>query len=352
MDKILSFSHNLNTYCGLTFRADGKNSTSIVPKGLPITDKFIHELEICEDKRTEGSKYARLTRSITSIYISCGLALLYELFLFLKIKKMNKSQLEKYKKVLIPQLLSILPATFLVHLGLQKYMDRFADKDMQKTKKMFNELNTNTSAELAARHFRSGAYGGGYIVPSGRIELNKDYMDDPLARKWLKKLLKHELCHAKQFEMIACLDDGIRIMNHAYIKAIAEGFKNSLSAQQELRMIKHELDSDAMGIYDNVTIVVQGVEHNLKQYVNAVIMFLDNENIDMHELPMLFNEEHYNAVRAKRGNLSEEDKKQAEAYLDAYLKYPELSPLNIYNPFGDYRKNLLEKEAYKAGKEK
>ena len=46
------------------------------------------------------------------------------------------------------------------------------------------------------------------------------------------------------------------------------------------------------------------------------------------------------------------EKIKAEKYYEAYLNYPPLTILNLFNPFSPYRTNILEKEARKAARSK
>lgn len=188
-----------------------------------------------------------------------------------------------------------------------------------------------------------------YNIINGEIELNKDFINDPIKRIYLDKIIKHELEHAKQFEMIASLDYGIEKLNYALMKNISSNIKDNVVAEGIIA-VNDILQKNTSKDFDNITITIQGAEVNMKKYFKGMATLLQNPNCTYKDIPMIIDKSHYLKAIEKRGPLTEEEKEKAEEYYKAYLKY-NCTTSDILNPFSQkYNKNILEKDAIIASK--
>ena len=198
----------------------------------------------------------------------------------------------------------------------------------------------------------SSYVGALYDVISGQVSVNSTYTNDPLGKIQLKKLLKHELEHAKQFEMIASLDNGIEKLNEIVLEGYKEAMLKDPQAVHEVNIMYEELQNDTEGKYDKETVPL-GIacsEVPVKAFVNGLKTILNNKDYDYKKLPMIINKEHYEEATKKRGKLSEEEKKLAEKYLEAYKDYPGLNFWQTMNPFSKYKNNILENALFSIDK--
>ena len=79
--------------------------------------------------------------------------------------------------------------------------------------------------------------------------------------------MKHEIQHARQFEMIAGLENGLAKLNYASIYPTVQfTLKNPLALSQFKDIIK-DLNNDKLGLYDNIKVPISGAEINLKKYI-------------------------------------------------------------------------------------
>lgn len=327
----------------------------IPEKSFALTDSFISETEQLSKKNKEGNWLAKNLRSITASWVSCGLVLAYELAFVAKIKNITDNiQKKKMSKKFLIGLAPVCLLAIGVFAAIQKAIDKNAHKSAKENENLFNSLN-KTNAKYNKDSMNSMTTGAVYDVISGNVTVNGSYSSDPLGRLKLKKLLKHELEHAKQFEMIASLEDGTEKLNYTILKSFAEAIAKTPGAVREINSIYEELQNDTEGKYDNVKINIGG-SHNdgvsVKKYITGIKLLLDDKNIDYKKLPMIINKEHYQEALKKRGELTEDEKKEAENYLKAFQNYPPLNIWNTINPFSAYWTNPLEKGARKASRQK
>jgi len=307
-----------------------------------------------QDEQNRNSKISILTGSLTAglaclaVYVT-GLSPI-----LLKIKKnpisiMNDLQKKAFISKNLKSLLLTTLASVGCYTGLTYWHNKNIDKATSNTMDRFNKLNTFTSAKFADDHFRSSLYLAKYNTINGEIEFNKDLLADPIRKMSLNKIIKHELEHARQFEMIAALDDGIEKLNYAVLKNSASNI-NDDEAKEGFLELNECFQSDKTGLFDNVSILFQGAEVDMKKYYNAMATLLHNPNATYKDIPIVIDKEHYLKAIEKRGPLSREEKEKAEEYYQAYLEY-DCSASTMLNFFSKkYKENILEKEAVLASK--
>lgn len=324
-------------------------------KDFSATEKFISDTNLLYEKNSKGNWFTRNFRSTTASIIACSLILAYETIALIKAKKIKnpeekKELAQKFLIGLLPVSLASLGAFF----GVQKLIEKDSEKYQEKNEELFNKIN-KTNAKYNKKTISSGTIGAMYDVASGDVTVNNTFTNDPIGRLSIKKLLKHELEHARQFELIASLDDGIERMNHAFIKNFYVVMKKNPEAVKEILIMEDELKKDVEGKYNDIKIKIgntysEGI--SAKKFIIALKMMHDDENIDYKKLPMLINKEHYEEAIKNRGKLTEAETKEAEAYLDAYSNYPNMNFWQVINPLSKYKTNPLEKGARKASRRK
>ena len=165
----------------------------------------------------------------------------------------------------------------------------------------------------------------------------------------LKKSIKHELVHAKQFETIARSKDGIKKLNFAVASQTANSIKDIKGADEFYSKMVQEIKQDNIGKYNNLKINMNGSEVDAKKYITAVNTLIQNKDATYNDIPIFINEKHYQEVIDKEGGLTLDEEKKADEYFKALSEYS--APKNTFeafNPFGEYRNNILEREAYEA----
>ena len=322
-----------------------------------FVDEFIKASNALEEKRIKGNKIQKYTSSLTAGLAALKVFTAGFIPLMVMIKKnpksaMNEIQKKAFLKKALPLYFGTIIATIGTWIGIQHWHNKNIDKETPHLTKVFNEQNIDTNAKLSKKHLRSSSIMAQYNIINGEIEYNKNFSIDPIGKTMLKKYIKHELEHARQFEMIASLDDGIKKLNYALVKSFAYNFKNDTEAVYTIKELDRILKADKNGNYDNTTIYLQGAKVNLKDYVFAVSAILDNPNLHYNDLPIIVDTKHYEEAVKKRGPLSNEEKQKAEKYYEALQVYTVPQGLEILNPFSKYKTNLLEQEARKASRRK
>jgi len=319
-------------------------------------DQFIKDCETVENNRLDGGLSSKLFGSPTALLTGLGVTGLGELAILTKhakkVKKLSDGAKNALRRTLKKQLFAVY-AVGLVAMGIiQAWQNRIIDRKNPKIEQLFDIYGNDTNAKLSDKHVRSNVVGACYSPVDGRVDMNKNYINDPIGKLMLKKYMKHELQHARQFEMIAGLDDGIKKLNYAIFKNIYNQMKNNPQAIKELKKMNEELKNNTSGKYDATTIKLNGAEVNLKKYIQTLNIFIENEDASYEDIPMLIDEEHYKKAIKKHGPLNEQEKIKAEEYYNAQLEYKPLTFWNMFNPFSAYKNNLLEKEARKAARTK
>ena len=226
------------------------------------------------------------------------------------------------------------------------------NKKSTKPQELLDKYGNDTSAKLAANNLRSTFVAAQYNSINGEIEINKNYLHDPIGKKLIEKYMKHELQHARQFEMIAGLDNGLEKLNFACIYPIAQFVKTNPEVLAFLKDIIKNMNNDISGKYKNIKIPLSGVYVDLQKYIKALEILINNPHAKPKDIPMLIDVEHYKKALAKRGPLSEKEKIKAQEYYQAAIKYPIMTHINLITFYTGYRNNILEIEARKASRSK
>jgi hypothetical protein len=313
-------------------------------------DKFVKDVEKAVEVQKKGDFISKYLWSNTAL-ISAGLAVLpYEFYTIHKMRKLKKTgqteilqaAAKSFKKV-FPWLIG---GALALYGGLEYLFSRNFDSRYEKLKKDFIKINTSTDAKLVDYTMTTGVMGALCSPISGEVVINKNVLKDPISRRRIIKLLKHELVHAKQYETIARSENGIKKLNYAVMKNSSK-FIDNPQGRLEIEQVYNDINNDKTGMYENKTLSLIGADVNLKDYVTAIYLLLNNEDCSFDDIPIVIDEAHYNKVIKEKGKLSPSEEQKAELYYQAQLNYPKTSTLNLLNPFSDYYDNLLEKEAYK-----
>ena len=320
-------------------------------------NQFLLDSRKLEEKRIQGNFFSKNLGSITGVYSGCGLILGGELVLLKILNKAKKEGLTpELRKALNKKIKIAIACLLAVGIGIMAVVQKWQNKLMKEKsplpEKYLEEFGSDTSAKLSDTNFRSTNIAASYNQLNGVIEVNKNYLHDPIGKLFVKKYMKHELQHARQFEMIAASENGIEKLNYAIFKNTARAMKNNPLAFAQITSVIDDVRKDKTGRYDNVKISNGGAEINFKDYIIGIDILMNNEDARPEDLPMIVDAEHYKKAVEKRGPLSEDEKIKAEEYYQATLKYPTMAGINLINPFSGYRSNILEKEARKAQRSK
>ena len=321
-------------------------------------NKFITDLNKGEEKRVNGGLGARTFGSPTARIGSLGIILLGELACLAKICSKKNSDIptpelkKAFKNKILLALGGIITAGIAFGVVVQSWQNKIINKKSTKPQEFLEKYGSDTSAKLSDNNLRSTLIAAQYNMLNGVIEINKNYLHDPIGEKMIEKYMKHELQHARQFEMIAGLDHGLEKLNFVCIYPTVQLVKKSPLALAQFKDIIKDVNNDTQGIYDNVKIPISGAKVDLKKYIKVIEIMINNPQAKPEDIPMLIDVEHYKKALAKRGPLSEKEKIKAEEYYQAALKYPIMTGINLLNPFSGYWSNILEKEARKASRSK
>lgn len=317
---------------------------------MSSADFFIKTVNEENERLKNGSPLSKYFWSQTAGWVALLPILSYEIVAIVKGKKLEKagktSEVKQLAKNFLKNLSWLAPASIALFFGVQYLLGQNTDKNFEKVKKQFDELNTDTSASLDDEPFRSGYIAGIYYSGSNKIKVNKNYINDPIARLQLKKILKHELVHAKQSELVARSKDGIKKLNYANLLKIANAIKSQPEAGEQLEKLSEEMRNN--NLIGNKHFKIYSLDFKWEDFVNAMRILINDENATYDDIPICIDKEHYEKVIEKDGALTPTEEVKAQEYYNAMLYYS--APNNFidaYNPFGSYRKNKLEKEAYK-----
>lgn len=313
-------------------------------------EKFINDVNKTVKTQEEGNFFSKYCWSQTAS-MAAGIPLLgYEAYYLLKLRSAGKAGGKEAKQAFISKMKKptalIFAGAALLYAGLEYIFSRNADKKYEKFTQDFVDINTSTEAKLRNQVIRSNIIGAMCSPIKEEIIFNKNLVLDPISKRKLKKLIKHELVHARQYETIARSKDGIKKLNYGVLSSVAKSMDTS-KAKAEFEDIYRDITSDTTGKYDNVTLHITGADVDLKKYIEGIHTILTDKNAGMDDVPIVIDKEHYEKLREAKGDLTPEEEKKAEQYYEAQLNYPKLSFRNMINPFSPYYNNLLEREAYK-----
>ena len=321
-------------------------------------NQFITDLNKEEEIRLNGGFLSKTIGSPTAYFGGLGIILLGELACFAKILSKKKSgfptpDLKKaFKNKILLALGGVITAGIAFGITVQNWQNKIINKKSAKPQEFLEKYGNDTSAKLSENNLRSTLIAAQYNSLNGVIEINKNYLNDPIGKKLIEKYMKHELQHARQFEIIAGLDNGLEKLNFVSIYPVVQFVKKNPIALAQFKDIINDINNDKQGVYDNVKIPITGAKVDLKKYIKVIEIMINNPQAKPEDIPMLIDVEHYKKALAKRGPLSEKEKIKAEEYYQAALKYPLMTGMNLLNPFSGYRSNILEKEARKASRSK
>jgi len=341
---------NINSKKSILKSFTGREKTRINTP-LNSADMFIASLDKIYKKEQNGNFITKYFWSITALILSAIPVLGYELGAAYKFKKLKKNEqkleFDMLRKSFKKNFKFVFAGGMLLYFGLEYLFNSFNNKNYTKLENEFKKINTSTDAKLAGT-FRASYLGAYCTSASGNIKINRNIMNDPISSRSLKKLIKHELVHARQFETIARSKDGIKKLNYADIMQVIKNTQksNNLAASGFIQ-IYNDINSDKTGKYDNKKINILGEVYDFKKYTEAIYILLTNPKATYSDIPIAIDEEHYKKVIEKKGPLTAEEEKKADEYYKAMLDYSTISAINAFNPMGQYRKNILEKEAYK-----
>lgn len=305
-----------------------------------VADEFIKANQAAVQKPKKQSFFSKYMSMPSATLIPAGIFIGVTINDYIKLIKDKISTVKYLKRLGIATVL-----TFGSIIGLSAFFLNKSNKNFTKAETFFNENNT-TSAKLVKNNVNEDYIGAQYDPVTGEISINKQYLGDPLLKTKMKYLLKHELIHAKQFETIARMDDGIEKLNYSCMKQLSNTYKNKPLFKNAIDTIYNELVAEPTHKYDNVEVTVSGYKLPFKKWTIAMHRLMNDKVKTYKDIPMLINKEHYETVRQKLGKLSTEEEKLANKYYEAHLKYKTPSAIDVLNPWSDYYNNILEKEAY------
>lgn len=296
--------------------------------------------------KSSSSKYANIAAfpAIVTIFGSY----IYGINKIIKSKKQDipKDELSKITKNVLKK--GGLASLFAVGgwIILSSYFDTQRNRYIAETKDYFNQIN-KTGAKLSEKDFNSTYTAAFYNGASGEVCINKNNLNDSWSNYKNKFTLKHELVHARQYETVARMDDGIRKLNYAMFKNDANRIKNDITQKQLIDDAYNDIISDKTHKYDNSKFSYDGYEIPFKDYIVAMHKLINDKEKNYTDIPMLINQQHYEKVRDRFGSLTAEEKQKAEEYYNGILNYIPADLISAFNPFSEYRNGILEKEAYK-----
>ena len=325
-------------------------STIDIPQNS--ADKFLREIEIINKKRREGNFFNKYCWSTTATLTGGAIPLVYELVNVYKAQRLKTSgnipQLKKYKKAHLKNLAIWSGVGVVVMQGIQYILKSQENKNLKKLNEKFTQIN-KTNAKLSDDKFSSMYTGAYYDIMTGDIHINRDILNDPIYNNTMIKLIKHELIHAKQFEMIVRSKDGIKKLNYGVLMSVINSNNMDDIAAGEFKQILYDIKNDKIGKYDNITFKLgsSNADVNFKDYIIAVNTLLDNPKATYNDIPIIIDKNHYEKIIKNNPPLTLEEEEKATKYYNALIEYKTPTAWSAYNPFSFYWTNLLEKEAYK-----
>ena len=333
--------------------SSNKHSSSFSGKNLDTkpspAEKFINDVNNVVKTQEKGNFISKYFWSQTAMLVGALPILGYEFFYaanLIKLAKTNPEAGNAYMKKFLKTSPIVFAAGATVFACFEYLFSRNSDKKTAQFQQDFLDINKNTEARLRNQLIRS-SYMGALCSPIGEeISFNKNLILDPISRHKLKKLVKHELVHAKQYETIARSENGIKKLNYAVLCSVAKSM-NTPTTKKEIENIYQDIMNDATGKFDNINLHITGADVDLKKYIEGIHTILTNKNTGTEDVPIVIDEEHYKNIIETKGALTKKEEEKASEYYQAMLNYPPTNLWNIINPFSDYYNNLLEREAYK-----
>lgn len=279
-----------------------------------------------------------------------------ELFLQNKIKKaIDKAKAEKklasFQTNSLKMNLALLMAAIPLYFVTDDLNKKYKDKNFQKAKKQVEEFNKQNNTDLILTYSSRktpNIVAASFNPISANIQLTEKVPEDMIKANIRQKyIIKHELIHTKQHILMACSENGLNKMNYIAVKKVANKLDKDKKTEvyDEYQQIQNS-DGDK---YRNKTVKINNYEVNYVDFITALYKVIYDKETNPDNVPIIINKDFYQKAKAAKGTLTKEEEKKAQAYLEAYDKYPEkVGFMQSINPNSDYHQNLLEKEAYKA----
>lgn len=317
----------------------------------PCLDAFIKENAKQIQKENKSSGYFHtLFRSFTMgipVCMIAGYETVKSIKLYRYLKKMSPAQRaldghilkNKFLKELILLYAGVLGITY----GVYKYGLATKDKYLEREQKKIDKFNIEHKSNIKFKPLKnvSDSALGAMNPMAGILTVDETLAIDPIMRQtYLPVVINHELVHAKQYLLIARLENAMERMNMLAFKKIAKGA--DYLQKFTINNLKKEIDSGISDKYKDAKIEIDGVQMKLVDFVNAMYTAINKPDFTEKDIPLLVNKEFYENAK-KLGPLSEEEKKKALEYFKAYENYPLKVGLFRYS---EYKNNLLEKEAF------
>lgn len=331
------------------------------PDTKPVLDKIVNDsLEISKKDQKEPSLLKRffcspLVTTFAFTPLAAGEA--YSIVRLLKMKKqLKRSEItkEEFKKYgdTIPKKFIILGALAIPLAFVADFLNKSTkEKRINKANKRVEAFNKENNVDLKLKVLPmnlQGAFIGALADPlTGQISLNQRFCDDMiLSKMYAKPFLNHELVHMQQFMLMGCAENGVNRLNFDVVKAFAKGLNDQ--GKKEVKEAYQEIQNGLSDKYQNSTIDRFGYKINLADYITAMYKVIYEKETTENDIPIIINKDFYEKVKKQKGKLSEEEEKKAQAYFEAFEKYPtNIGFTQVLNLHSDYRTNLLEQEASK-----
>lgn len=279
-----------------------------------------------------------------------------ELFLSNQIKKsLEKGKAEdkliNFQKTSLKVNLALFLAAIPLYFITDYLNKKCKDKNFAKAGKQVEEFNkqNNTNLILAYSSRKTpNIVAASFNSISANLLLTEKVPEDMITANLKQKyIVKHELIHAKQHILMACSENGLNKMNYIAVKKVAKKLDEDKRAEvyDEYQKIQNS-DGDK---YKNKMVKINNYEVNYVDFMTALYKVIYDKETNPDKVPIIINKSFYQQAKAAKGPLTKAEEKKAQAYLEAYDKYPEkVGFFEAMNPNSEYYQNLLEKEAYKA----
>lgn len=249
------------------------------------------------------------------------------------------------QKVSLALCAAAIPLYFLTDYINKKNEDKNFDKAVEQVEE-FNEQNqTNIKLIKTPVTTKNIHIAGGFIPLSAQIHLPEKMPGDLIfANLKQKYTIKHELIHAKQYMLMARSNDGINKLNFIVVKRMAR----KLNEDKKLKIYNtYQEIIKTPNNQNDETVSINGCKINTVDFITALYKVLYDEKANPDNIPIIINKDFYS--NAAKKSLTEAEEKKAQAYFDAFEKYPPKTDfIQSLNPYSDYHQNLLEQEASKA----
>lgn len=264
----------------------------------------------------------------------------------------KEDKLTEFNKTVLKTSIALFLAAIPLYFATDYINKKYKNKNFNKARQQIDDFNkTNgTTLKLTPRTGKnvSNIEAASFDPLSAQVLLTEKVPEDILYSNIKQKhIINHELVHAKQHILMVCSENGINKMNYILVKKISHKLSNKQksSIYDTYQDIRHSKDDK----YIEKTLTVNNYQVNFVDYVTAMYKVLYEEDVNPDNVPIVLNKEFYEKAKAEKGSLTQDEEKKAQAYLEAYEKYPEdVGFMQTLNPNSDYKQNLLEKEAFKV----